>query len=479
MKKNNNNPPSPFGLPQSNPAPTRRTFIKTTLTAAAVFSLPRFSIGKPGPQPGSKLNVACIGIGNRGWFAVSEILSNPNVNLVAVCDVDEKLVEKTYRKAADYQKETDSTLPALGTIPLFKDYREMFASIGDKIDAVTISTPDHHHYPAGMLAIKNGKHVYIEKPLTNTIGEARALREAARKHGVVTQMGNQGRASDGIRLIREWTQAGVLGEVREVRAWSPPFPERYFKRPKALPLAAEKPPATLAWDLWLGPADERPYNSLYTPETWRGWWGFGSGMLGDWGCHTLDGPFWALDLGAPDTVEAEVSDATGIISPEWAVVTYKFPARGNLPPVTMKWFEGSAKKPAAPANWDPATPFPERGMLMVGDKNTLYSPSGRPNSPRLVPNAVMEEFKKNRPPATLPRVARGPVAEWVNAICGHGPKPGSNFEYAVPLTEVVLLGALAVRTGKKIEWDAKAGRIRNDAALDRLAQIHAREGWRV
>jgi predicted dehydrogenase len=293
-------------------------------------------------------------------------------------------------------------------------------------------------------------------------------------------MGNQGHASEGIRLIREWTRAGVLGEVRTVYAWSPPFPEHLFKRPATLPLAAEKPPATLAWDLWLGPAEERPYNSLYTPLKWRGWWDFGSGMLGDWGCHTLDGPFWALDLGAPDTIEAEVSDATGIFSPEWAVVTYKFPARGKLPPVTMKWHEGSAKKPAAPGNWDATMPFPERGMLMVGDKNTLYAPNGRPDSPRLIPNAVMEKFKRNRPPATLPRVAQGaPMLEWVNAICGCGPKPGSSFEYSVPLTEAVLLGALAVRTGKKIEWDARAGRIRNDESLARFVQIHAREGWRV
>jgi predicted dehydrogenase len=457
---------------------SRRDFLKTGLVAAAAFSLPRFAIGKPGPRAGSKLNVACIGVGNRGWFAISEMLTNPNVNLTAICDVDQTLVKASYKKAAKLLADGHTGV-ALEKVPFFKDYREMFAKIGGRIDAVTISTPDHHHYPAGMLAIKNGKHVFIEKPLTRRIGEARALLEAARQHAVVTQMGNQGRATQGIRLMREWTMAGVIGQVREVHAWSPPFPERYFKRTASLPPAAEKPPATLAWDLWLGPAERRPYNSLYLPETWRGWWDFGSGMLGDWGAHTLDAPWWALDLGAPATIEADVSEANGILSPEWAVVTCKFPARGDLPPVTLKWFEGSEKKPPRPEWWDKDEPFPERGMLMLGDKNTLYAPGGRPDSPRLAPKAAMEQFKKNRPAPTIPLVKGGPLVEWLNAIRGEGPRPGSAFEYSVPLTEVILLGALAVRTGKKIEWDARAGKILNDPSLAPLVEIQAREGWRV
>lgn len=456
----------------------RRDFIKTALAAAAVFSLPRFAIGKPGVRLNSKLNVACIGIGNRGWFAVSEMLSNPNINLVAVCDVDQVLVEVSYQKARESKKISEAGGPDLTKIPLYKDYREMFAKIGDKIDAVTISTPDHHHFPAAMLAIKNGKHVYVEKPLTRSIGEARALLEASRRYGVVTQMGNQGRATQGIRLMREWTQAGVLGQVREVQGWAPPFPERYFKRPGTLPPVAEKVPSTLDWDLWLGPAEERSYSSLYAPEKWRGWWDFGSGMLGDWACHTLDGPWWALDLGAPETVEAEVSGADGVLIPEWAVVNYKFPARGKLPPVTLKWFEGADKKPPMPERWEAETPLPERGMFMLGDKNTLYAPGGRPDSPRLLPKEVMEKFKANRPPSTIPLVKGGPLVEWINAIRGEGPLPGSNFEYSVPLTEFVLLGALAVQSGKKVEWDAKAGKVR-DPSLARLTEIRAREGWRV
>jgi predicted dehydrogenase len=280
--------------------------------------------------------------------------------------------------------------------------------------------------------------------------------------------------------MREWTKAGVLGQVREVLAWAPTFAERYFERPEALPLAPEKPPATLDWDLWLGPAQRRPYSHLYAPEKWRGWWDFGCGMLGDWGAHTLDAPWWSLDLGAPATVEAEVSNVDRQLIPAWAIVTYRFPARGNLPPVTLKWFEAQGKRIPIPECLDTTTePLPSRGMLMLGDKNTLYAPGGRPDSPRLLPAAVMEEFKKNRPPSTIPLVKGGPLVEWINAIRGEGPAPGSNFEYSVPLTEVILLGALAMRTGKKIEWDAAAGKARNDPALAPFVDIQAREGWRV
>src|SRR4051812_42165435 len=233
---------------------SRRTFLKSSAAAAAAFSLPRFSIGQPGPSANGKINVACIGIANRGWFAVSELMKNPAVNIVALCDVDQMLVKSTYAKGAELKKNSALTCSDLTSVPLFHDYREMFAKMGDKIDAVTVSTPDHHHYPAAMMAIQRGKHVYVEKPLTHTVGEARALRDAAKKKGIVSQMGNQGHATEGIRLIKEWTDAGVLGQVREVNAWSPEFSDRYFTRPASLPLPKESPPPTLNWDLWIGPA---------------------------------------------------------------------------------------------------------------------------------------------------------------------------------------------------------------------------------
>jgi hypothetical protein len=245
-----------------------------------VFSLSRFSIGQAGPAANSKLNVACIGIGNRGWSAVSELMKDPRVNIIAVCDVDQTLVHGTYKKAAELKQNSELTCAELATVPLFADYREMFAKLGDKFDAVTVSTPDHHHYPAAMMAIQRGKHVYVEKPLTHTVGEARALRDAAKKKGIVSQMGNQGRATEGIRLMKEWVDAGVLGEVREVQAWSPTFNDHYFRRPAALPLPTQTPPSTRNWDLWLGPVEKRPYHESIAPVRGRGWWNFGNGMLG-------------------------------------------------------------------------------------------------------------------------------------------------------------------------------------------------------
>ena len=461
---------------------SRRTFLKTSAVAATAFALPRFSIGQAGVSPNSRINVACIGIGNRGWFAVSELMKDPRVNIVAVADVDRTLVAKTLKNAADLKKRSELTCADLSTVPLFADYREMFAKMSDKFDAVTVSTPDHHHYPAAMMAIQRGKHVYVEKPLTHSVGEARALRDAARKKGIISQMGNQGRATEGIRLMKEWVEAGVIGEVRNVVAWSPTFGERYFLRPEKLPLEAETPPPTLNWDLWLGPADVRPYHSSIVPERWRGWWNFGNGMLGDWACHTLDAPFWALELGAPTSVEAEVSDVNKDVVPTWAEVTWKFPARGSRPPVTLKWLEGAEKKPAPLKGWEDdakKTGFPSRGMAMLGSKHTLLAPGGRPDSPRLLPKAVMEEFKQNRPPAKLRRVVGGPMREWLDAIAKTGPMPGSNFEYSVPLSEMVLLGVVAMRTGKKLVWDAKAGRVTNDPALNKLISIQARSGWKV
>ncbi|NBU06799.1 MAG: DUF4916 domain-containing protein, partial [Acidimicrobiia bacterium] len=205
--------------------------------------------------PNARLNVACVGIGGRGWYAVSELLKDPRVNIVAVADVDRQQVEATFQKAAALKKSAELSSAELKSVPVFADYREMYAKMADRIDAVTVSTPDHHHYPAAMMALQRGKHVYVEKPLTHSVGEARALREAARRKGVITQMGNQGRATEGIRLMKEWVDAGVIGDVREVVSWSPTFDRNYFIRPEGLPLPAEPVPATLDWDLWCGPSE--------------------------------------------------------------------------------------------------------------------------------------------------------------------------------------------------------------------------------
>ena len=467
--------PSPSALP-------RRAFLRGSAAAAAAATLPRFSILRAGESPNGRLNVACIGIGNRGFYAVSELMKDPRVNLVALCDVDQDLVAKTYQRGAELKASSGLAGPDLPSVRLFRDYREMFATFAGRIDAVTVSTPDHHHYPAAALALRHGKHVYVEKPLTHTVGEARALRAAAQRAGVITQMGNQGRATEGIRLMKEWVDAGAIGDVREVHGWSPAFNDRYFRRPPALPRPAQTPPATLDWDLWCGPAERRDYHESIAPVRWRGWWDFGCGMLGDWACHTLDAPFWALELGSPSSVEAQVDEVSAVLTPRTARVTFRFPARGARPPVTLVWHEGDGMRPPKPRDWedDAKKPgLPERGMFMLGSRHTLYAPGGRPDSPRLLGTAVMEEFKRNRPAPTLPRVAGGPLKEWLDAIIARGPRPGSNFEYSVPLSEMVLLGVLAMRTGRRLEWDGQAGRITNHPELNRLVEISARPGWRV
>jgi len=441
---------------------TRRHFLKSSAIAGASILTGCSTIRKrPATTAKDKLNIACIGIGNRGWWAVSE-----------VCDVDDVLVEASMAKAAE------AGYPELVKVPRFKDYREMLDRMGDRIDAVTVSTPDHHHYPATMMAIKRGKHVYVEKPLTHTVGEARALSIAARKYNIISQMGNQGHATEGIRLIREWTEAGLLGDVREINAWCPNLGGKYFTWPDKLPPSPETPPANLDWDLWLGPAAECPYSSLYAPRTWRGWWNFGSGMLGDWACHTLDGPFWALKLGAPVSVDVETAPRNEYIVPKWSVVTYTFPARGNMPPVTLKWMEGNDVKPEPPARWKSDRETNDRAMVMIGDKATLMT-GGRPDSPILLPDSTFKALKKNPPKKTIPRVKGGPVKEWLRAIKDEGPIPGSSFDYASPLAEMVLLGVLAQRSGKRIEWDSANLKITNEPELNRYINVAPRKGWKV
>lgn len=461
-------------MPPSLPSLPRRRFLQSLVTVTAAATLPTRAQESPpttsgtGAGEGKRLRIACIGVGNRGYTALSSCL--PTEDIVALCDVDDLLMRDSLARAADDGYD-------LFKVRRFKDYRELFASFANEFDAVAISTPDHHHYPAAMLALKHGKHVFVEKPLTHSVGEARALKAAARSAGVVTQMGNQGHTTEGIRLVREWFELGLLGEVRDVIAWGPSLPPTYFYRPDVIPPSPGEVPGRLDWDLWLGPAPERDYTPFYHPLWWRGWWDFGNATLGDWACHTLDAPFWALQLGAPTSVEVEIADVNPSIAPRNAIVRYQFPARGQLPPVRLTWHEGDQVRPQPPAYWEGGD-FPNRGMLMVGDRNVLFH-GGRPDSPRLVSSAAMEELRRQRPEKWIPRVRMGPVEEWLHAIKGTGPAPGSSFDYAAELTQMALLGSVAMRTGQGFEWDDQAGRITSDPGLNRFIDIRARDGWRV
>lgn len=440
--------------------PTRRTFLKSA-TAAGVGTLfiPNFI----SCAPNSKLKFAMIGVGGRGkasWSAV------PPEDIVALCDVDERMCF-----------EARETFP---NIKFYKDFRRMFDEMANEIDAVMIATPDHTHFAAAMAAMELGKHVLVEKPLAHNIWQLRTLQKAAKYYGVVSQMGNQGHTTNGIRLVKEWYEAGVLGEVKEVIAWQGKIDfekDFYFKKPESFPPKTEAVPNGLDWELWQGPVLEKPFNNLYAPRTWRGFYDYGNGKLGDWCCHTLDAPFWALDLGLPSTVEAEIINPIPDHSfvAEESVVTWQFGARGTKAPVTMKWYEGF-EKPTVRPEWNIDT-LPESGMIMIGDKKSLIT-GGRPNNPKLlVSDEEMEAFLLNAPEQTIPRVGEEqPVQEWIDAIKNDS-LPGSNFDYASSLMEMAQVGVLAQRFGGKIEYDSKNMKAVGRPELDAYIKEPVRKGW--
>jgi predicted dehydrogenase len=368
---------------------------------------------------------------------------------VALCDVDERSLQ---RAAAEHPKAKQ-----------FRDFRKLLESPG--IDAVVVTTPDHTHAVAAMMAMRAGRHVYCEKPLTHSVYEARQMTLAAREHGIATQMGNGGHSSRTIRECVEWVRSGTIGPVREVHAWSnrPIWPQGI-----ARPADRPRVPDWLNWELWLGPAPERPYHPAYHPFKWRGFWDFGTGALGDMGCHIMDAAFWALELGAPTSVEAESSGVNRETAPEWSRVRYEFPARGDRPAVRLTWHDGGRKPelPVLPEGQE----LSDNGSLFIGDGGMVLYERGRP---RLLPESLMKDFTP--PPETLPR-SIGHYAEWI-AACKGGPKAGSNFDYAGPLTEMVLLGNVALRLGRKIEWDGAGLRVTNAPEAARWVRREYRNGW--
>ncbi len=446
---------------------TRRDFLKSAsvLAAGAVFIPNLMSC-----SPSGRLNIAVIGVGGQGHSNWSKMINQKdpkwNENIIALCDVDDNRAAEAFK--------------AMPKAKRFKDYRVMFDTMHKEIDAVMVCTPDHSHFPAAMAAMQLGKHVIVEKPLAHNIWQLRTLRKAAKHYNVITQMANQGHATNGIRLIKEWYEAGLLGNVTEVIAWfdGPDFgPDKYFRKPDSFPPKEMPIPASLDWDLWLGPAAYRPYNEVYAPKTWRSWFDFGNGEMGDWCCHTLDAPFWSLDLGMPTVTETEFKTPvpdTGFISDK-AVIRWDFPARGNKVPVTMRWHEGGLKPEIRP-EWK-VEKLPGSGMIMVGDKHSLIT-GGRPNEPRLLmPMPEWEAFKSQLPAKTIPRTfEENPQREWAEAI-KHGNVPGSNFEYATQLVEMALTGVLAQRFNTRIEYDAQNMKVTNHPELDAFIREPARKGF--
>jgi predicted dehydrogenase len=431
----------------------RRDFLLSGTAAAAFTIVPRHVLGGPRyTAPSEKLNIAGIGVGGKGAGDIGAVSTE---NIVALCDVDDKRAGETFEKYPKAKK--------------YRDFRRMLEK-EKNIDAVVVATPDHVHAPASMMAIKMGKHVYCEKPLTHSIYEARMLTEAARKYKVATQMGNQGHSGEGARLICEWIWAGAIGKVREVHAWTdrPIWPQG-IERPEETPPV----PPTLAWDLWLGPAPERPYHPAYLPFKWRGWWDFGTGALGDMACHIIDPVFWALKLGYPTSVEAVSTKVNSETAPTASIIYYEFPAREGMPAVRLTWYDGELM-PARPQELEEGRRMGSRngGALFVGDKGKLVCGCYGKN-PRLIPERKMQAFE--RPAKTIPRV-KGHHEDWVQA-CKGGKPACSNFDYAGPLTEVVLLGNLALRTGKGLDWDGRNMRVTNVPEANQYVRREYRAGW--
>lgn len=446
---------------------SRRAFLSASVGSAfACTIVPRHVLGGAGYVPPSeRVRVAGIGAGGMGGGDIATV-SKLGAEIVALCDVDDA------RAAGSFN--------AFPSARRYKDFRVMIEKEANQVDAVTVGTPDHIHAVAAMAAIRAGKHVYCQKPLTHTLHECRALTKAAAAAKVMTSMGNQGHATEGARLTNEWIQAGIIGDVREVHVWSDRAGllwKQGIRRPTDTPAI----PSTLDWNLWLGPVRERPYHPAYVPVSWRGWWDFGTGALGDMGCHIIDHPVWALKLGAPDTVEARVT-LDGTLGegdrpnfetyPVAAIIYYEFPARGQLPPVTMTWYDGGLM-PAAPAELPSGQRLPDNGVLYVGSKGKMFHGS-HGGMPRLLPAELHEQAKTVS--ANLER-SPGHYEEWVNA-CRGGKRPVASFDYAGPMTETVLLGVLALRSpGTRLEWDSAAQRVRNAPELNQYVHIEYRNGW--
>ena len=356
----------------------------------------------------------------------------------------------------------------------------MLTEMDKQIDAVGVATPDHGHFPVAYMAMAMGKHVFVQKPLAHSIWEIRELQQCAQKNKVITQMGNQGHITGGIRLIKEWYQAGLIGDVQEVIAWTN-RPAGFARQSYTAYPPAQEVPAGLDWDLWVGPVTAKVgYNQAFHPQLWRGWWAFGCGGLGDIGCHTLDAPFWTLDLGSPTRIDVKVEAANPLFTPKGSVVTYQFAARGPKPPVKITWYEGP-KRPPRPEFMGAEELDREGGMLMIGSKGAIGHSGMRPESPRLYPEAIWQEIRTDvskRPPKTIPRIKGSIFSDWVGAI-KNGGTPCSNFSYAGPLTEIIILGTLAIRTGKSIEFDSANMKIANNPEAHDLLHVPARKGWDV
>lgn len=422
--------------------------------------VPRSVLGGEGQTPPSeRLNIAGIGVGGQGG-GVLRTLADQHQNIVALCDVDTRYAAHTFK--------------AYPRAEIFRDYRVLLDTRRD-IDAVVIATPDHMHAPITLQALRAGRHVYVEKPMAHSIEEARIMARVAKQTGRVTQVGNAGHAAEGIRLTREWIAAGLIGTVSEIHCWSD-RPGKYWSQNQDRPSDEPPVPPELDWNLWLGMAPERPYHPVYCPRSWRGWFDFGTGAMGDMAVHNMDPAFYALDLGAPVAAEAQTSQPLKKESyPAWSILTYHFAAEGPKPKVKLTWYDGG-KMPPRPADLEADRELPDNGIYFVGDKGTLLA-GGWAGTPRLIPESRMREVEL--PPKTIPR-SIGHHAEWIQACKDGKPEDAkAGFAYSGPYTEALLVGNLALRLNKPIHWDSAAMRATNAPEADELIRKTYRPGFGI
>src|SRR5450755_2722200 len=460
---------------------SRREFLKNgSLAAAGFFIIPRHVLGRGFVAPSDKLNIAGIGAGGKGESDLFEFSKSPNANIAFLCDVDDRQIKKTVSRFPKAKR--------------YYDFREMLEKEQHSIDAVSVSTPDNCHAVAAIAAMQLGKHVYVQKPLTHDIYEARLLTESAKRYKVVTQMGNQGASGNGVRTMQEWYRAGIIGDATEIKVWTnrPVWPQGL-----GTPKDTDQVPAELKWDLWLGPAQDQAYHKEYVPFSWRGFWAFGTGALGDMGCHLIDPAFKTVGLAYPSEVEcSQVSIFEKAWTPDYypescppaSSVILKFPGKDGKPDVKMHWMDGGII-PERPEELGADEQFGDNGgggVLIIGTKGKIMCGTYG-SDPKLLPTSKTKEVNV---PQTLARVPEGHYVQWINAcLAGYGRKEVSSpFEYAGPLTETILMGNLALRAGsikkgrsfpgrKKLLWDAVNMKITNFEEANQFVKREYRTGW--
>lgn len=440
---------------------SRRKFMRATATAVGALAIvPRHVVaGSRQISPNEKVNIAAIGIGGIGKEDLEAVRGE---NIVALCDVDQQYAGPVFEKYPQAKR--------------YRDFRVMLDEMSDQIDAVMVATPDHTHAVATMAAIKRGKHVYCEKPLAHSVYECRQLAKAAKDHNIVSQLGNQGHSFESIRNFCEWIWDGAIGKVHTIHSGSHAICSGIDDLPQLQ--QKHEVPQTLDWNLWLGPAQFRPYHPCYLPGRWRGWTPFGEGTVGDWTCHVLDGVFWALDLGSPKSIQAQVKDydpkTQGDVFPKGDVITYEFPANAKRGPITMHWHSGTEPIPR-PAELEPGQQLVDRtGAVVLGDKGGIMYGGHGCRAVQLIPEAKNDAYK--RPPKTIPR-AKEHHQDWLEAI-RTGRKAGSDFSYGGPLSEIAMLGVIALKLpGTKLEWDTEKMQFTNCSEANQHVNPPYREGW--